>query len=128
MLVKSSASHHLTSSTVGAPAHVRLLEQNGPGASFEARVSSANGKVLELLGNTSLAAGSAVRIDVEGGMVLGEVIYSKHQPSGCVVRVQIDQVIPSVSELAKLIARVMGHPSPASHPDSAPAPVHRDDL
>jgi hypothetical protein len=89
---------------------------------MDACVSERNGHILQLLSHAPLSPATAVRIDVEGGMVLGEVIGCETRPEGCMLAVKIDQVIPSVSELARLVEHVMCE-SRASDRSRTPRPA-----
>jgi hypothetical protein len=64
---------------------------------------------------TALPACTAVRVDVEGALVLGEVVHSSEEGDGWTVIVSIDQVIPSLPDLVNLVQGVFGA-APAEKP------------
>lgn len=83
-----------------------------------------DGKVLTVTVSDPLLPGTAVRLDVEGGLVLGEVVGAETGATRCYLSVMIDQVIPSLSDLAALVQRVMdATPSEADRRESTPARV-----
>ena len=67
----------------------------------------ADGQVLTVTTSAPLLPGIAVRLDVDGGLVLGEVVAAEAGSTRCYVSIKIDQVIPSLSELASLVQHVM---------------------
>ena len=105
--MKTSAPQQRTPARPGAAARVRLLGNNEPVFAIDAHVARREGKILYLYCDSPLVTGTAVRIDIEGGLVLGEVSGSETSDADCLVAVTIDQVIPSVSELALLVSQVM---------------------
>jgi hypothetical protein len=107
VFVMSSATQQATPAPAGATARIQLLGVNNPSAALEARVARRDGKILHLLTDTAVGSGLAVRIDVDGGMILGEVVGCQSLPAGCDLAIHIDQIVPSVSELAKLVERVL---------------------
>jgi hypothetical protein len=62
---------------------------------------------LTLTASAPLLPGTAVRLDVDGGLVLGEVVGAEVGAGRSYLSVKIDQVIPSISELASLVQQVM---------------------
>ena len=66
-----------------------------------------DGCVLTVTASAPLLPGTAVRLDVDGGLVLGEVVGAEMGNTRSYLSVKIDQVIPSLSELAQLVQRVM---------------------
>jgi len=63
--------------------------------------------VLTVTASAPLLPGTAVRMDVDGGLVLGEVVASETGSTRCYLSIKVDQVIPCLSELAVLVQRVM---------------------
>ena len=102
----SSAPQQRTPARPGAAARVRLLGHSEPVFAIDANVDRRDGKILYLHCDAPLNPGTAVRIDIEGGLVLGEVSGSQRSDAGCLIAVTIDQVIPSESELAQLVSHV----------------------
>src|SRR5687768_1252202 len=66
-----------------------------------------DGRVLTVTASAPLLPGTAVRLDVDGGLVLGEVVGAEMGASRSYLSIKIDQVIPSMSELASLVQQVM---------------------
>ena len=66
-----------------------------------------DGRVLTVTASAPLLPGTPVRLDVEGGLVLGEVVGAEMGASRCYLSIMIDQVIPSLSDLASLVQSVM---------------------
>jgi hypothetical protein len=120
VLVMTPATHTSALANPGSFARAQVL-----GATpqvFDTRVLGRDGKTLYLQNDCPIPPGSAVRIDVNGGMVLGEVGSSRAQDGGFVVAVAIDQIVPSVSELSRLVERVMAESRPAGVARDARAP------
>lgn len=105
-LVNTSGHHQRMPVTSGASGRIQVLGE-APAIPQETRVLARDGSLLHLHGTCRLRQGAAVRIDVNGGMVLGEVHASEPSGSGFVTSVSIQNVIPSVSDLARLVERVM---------------------
>lgn len=99
-----------------------LLDHGATRAPCPTQVIGCAGAVLELEAAIAFPSGSAVRIDVEGGIVLGEVIRTEAGKASCSILIQIDQIIPSVSDLARLVRHVMGQDIAASSRAIAAAP------
>jgi hypothetical protein len=76
---------------------------------------------MKLYAACSIAQGTPVRIEVSGGVVLGEVSGYGLENSSHNVNVRIHQVIPTVSDLAKLVGAVLGHRPPVSPALNNPA-------
>jgi hypothetical protein len=90
----------------GSPAKVQVLGVV-PTTSVETQLIRREGSSLLLQSPCHIGAGTAVRIDVNGGMVLGEVGGCDSNEAGQLLTISISHVIPSVSDLTKLMDRVM---------------------
>ena len=97
--------------TPGASARVQVLGDI-PIKPVDTRLLGREGSALYLKSPCSLQRGAAVRVDVNGGLVLGEIAACEDADDGLLVSVRIDHVIPSVSDLAKLVERVMCESQP----------------
>lgn len=95
------------------PAVIQVLGGAAYGRRFDATLMSADSRRMHLFVPDSIPADSAVRIDVAGGMVLAQVELCRSGADGFEATVCIDQVIPSVSDLANLISAVMRRGTPA---------------
>lgn len=86
-----------------------LNEQQVAGESISGTVLKFSGRQLTLALAGEIAPGTPVRIDVNGGLILGEVLggteSAQHTPA---LSVAVDQVIPSLSDLARLVQSVCG--------------------
>ena len=71
----------------------------------------ADGRVLTVSASGPLLPGTPVRVDVDGGLVLGEVVGSEIGTSRSYLSIKIDQVIPSLSDLAALVRNIMEVPA-----------------
>lgn len=71
------------------------------------RLLGREGGALYLESKSSVPEGAALRIDVDGGVVLGVVSASEPGEGGRLLAVRIDRVIPTLPDLARLVQRVM---------------------
>lgn len=76
---------------------------------FTGRMLRSDSKSMKIDAPQGVPAGTALRIDVEGGLVLGEVISSNTDGKSFMVAVAVQHVIPSVASLANLVSAVMGY-------------------
>lgn len=67
-----------------------------------------SGKGISLAAQEKLEVGAAVRIDFDDSLWLGEVCHCHEQGQDQIIGIKLDQVIPSISELARLVSAVMG--------------------
>jgi hypothetical protein len=111
IVVNSSDAHKRMPTTPGATARVQVLGDM-PVMPVETQLLGREDSALYLKSPCSFKQGAAVRIDVNGGLVLGEVAACEDTDEGRLVSVRIDHVIPSVSDLAKLVDRVMCESQP----------------
>ena len=65
------------------------------------------GRRAELKSESAVAPGTAVRIDLEDSMLLGEVAECGSDGPHFVTQIEVVQAIPSLSDLARLVAAVM---------------------
>jgi hypothetical protein len=89
------------------PVSVVLL--NGADAEIPARIVNMSGKGISLAAEQQLPIGSAVKVNLEDSMLLGEVCHCHHNQGSWIFGVKLDQVITSVSELSRLVTTVMGY-------------------
>ena len=89
----------------GATATVHDLSELSS-ASLDTTVVVSEGKRLTLRSPIALAPFTALRVDVGGGLLLGEVVGSAPGIGGYMLTLDIDQEIPSLHDLAKLLSRV----------------------
>lgn len=106
------------------PVVLTTLGNLSDGKHIPARLVEAEGQWMTLQLESAVAAGLPVRVDVEGGLVLGTTACSAAAESGFRLRVEIDQVIPDVAGLARLVSAVLGVAPPvdiAHQPERDPA-------
>jgi hypothetical protein len=84
------------------PVVVTVLTQ--PETRMDARVKNASGRGLGLITGVAVPPGSAIRIQLEDAMVLGEAIYCRHEREGHFVGVELDQVLVGLTELGRKLA------------------------
>jgi hypothetical protein len=65
------------------------------------------GRRAELRSESAVTPGTAVRIDLEDSMLLGEVAGCGSEGSLFVTQVEVVEAIPSLSDLARLVSAVM---------------------
>ncbi len=63
------------------------------------RVRNASGSGLGLLVPEPIAPGTALRLEVDDDLLLGEVMYCRPQKDGCFVGVQLEQILRGLSGL-----------------------------
>ncbi len=76
------------------------------------KVLNVSGNGLRFVVDQPLRADSAVRIDINNCILLGEICYSAPVPGGYLCGVELDQALTNVSDLMRLMAHVMGEPVP----------------
>jgi hypothetical protein len=93
----------------GASATVRALSEPAAAAGrMSSKVLEFKGKRLTLRCGAPLARDTAVRVDIDGALLLGEVAGSESTPEATTLIVQISQVIPSVPDLTSLVRNIFG--------------------
>ena len=81
-----------------------------------------SGRGISLTTQFSVPVSSAIRLDVDDNILLGEVCHSRQTgPGEFVCGVQLEQALSSVGDLSKLVSGIMGAGKRA-----APAPVEAD--
>ena len=83
---------------------VRVTVLSEPPERIEARVRNASGRGLGLLTSTPVSPGSAIRIEIDDDVVLGEAIYCRGERDGHFVGVELDQVLVGLTELGRNLA------------------------
>ena len=78
------------------------------GLSLPALAIEISGGGLRLSLNRAIQVGTAVKVETEDSMMLGEVCYCTPQSSGFLVGLKLNQVLSNLSELARLNRRIMG--------------------
>jgi hypothetical protein len=72
-----------------------------------AQIVTLSGRRASLKVHGNIAAGTAVRIDLNDSMLLGEIAGCVSGVSGFVAHVEVIEAIPSMSDLARLVSAVM---------------------
>ena len=101
------SSKHTFQPRYGSPVSVTALGRRTRTSVMPGTLLRSDGRVLTVTASAPLLPGTAVRLDVDGGLVLGEVVGAEMGTSRSYLSVKIDQVIPSMSELASLVQQVM---------------------
>jgi len=78
-----------------------------PPVRMAARVKNASGRGLGLVTPAPVAAGAAIRIELEDAVVLGEAIYCRSDEDGHFVGVELDQVLVGLTELGRRLEALM---------------------
>jgi hypothetical protein len=84
------------------PVLVTIL--NEPEIRLEARVTNASGRGLGLVTPIPVAPGSAIRIEMDDSMMLGEAIYCRSDRDGYFLGVELDQILVGLTELSRNLA------------------------
>ena len=79
-----------------------------------ARIINMSGRGVSLATQRPLKLGAAVRINLEDSLLLGEVCHIRQDGGSWIFGIKLDQVIPSVSEVARLVSAIMGTTTPAA--------------
>ena len=88
------------------PAELVLLEQGD--LRLPVKILDLSGSGARLLAERKLPIGSAVRVDVNNCMLLGEVCYCEATPEGYLCGVKLEQALTNVSDLLRLMSKLMG--------------------
>jgi hypothetical protein len=99
--------HSKRYSQAGALASLRTLSGIAGKQCFATTVVGLDRKFLTLRCEAPIGSGTPVRVDVEGGLLLGEVAWSSTAESDITV-IEIDQIIPSVPDVLQLVRAIMG--------------------
>lgn len=88
---------------------------------MRARVRNASGRGLGLITSAPVPAGSAIRIEIDDSLVLGEAIYCRSDQNTHFVGVELDQVLVGLTELGRKLSAYDPEPrlSPVQSPPAA---------
>jgi hypothetical protein len=86
---------------------VRLTDLSGPRQTLMARIINLNGRIAELQIPDRIAAGSAIRIDLDDSMLMGEVTLCAAQGDQFAIQLAISEAIPCMSDLQRLVSALM---------------------
>jgi hypothetical protein len=94
---------------------VTILDDSGQ--HMEAVVQDASGRGLGLLAPRPIEPGKALKIQLEGAMLLAESVYCQAAGSGFYVGVELDQILDGLTSLARSLEEFSSEtPAPASDP------------
>jgi hypothetical protein len=98
---------------------IQVIGNAGP--PFRAKVTNYSGRGLALESPQSLEPGTAIRIDMEDAMILGEAVYCRQDADSWFAGIEIDQTLCGLSAIARIVQTFedSGH-------DAANALEHRD--
>ena len=71
-----------------------------PDVRRSARIQNVSGRGLGLFMREAVPPGTALQIELENEIVLGEVIYCRREAEGYFLGVELDQVLSGLAELA----------------------------
>ena len=79
------------------------------GTKFEAngRIVNVSGRGMRLRINARVPVGAAIRVDVDGSLLLGEVAYCQADGEFFAVGLQLEQALTISEELSRLMRRLM---------------------
>ncbi len=87
---------------VGSEEAVRITVLGAREKRMEGRAVDISGQGVRILVPEAIAAGFAVKIELEDSLILGEVCYSQPDGRGFLAGIEIDQVLTGLGELARL--------------------------
>jgi len=93
---------------------VRLTVLGAPQYTVAAQMTTLAGRRANLRLQNAVAHGAAVRIDLNDSLLLGEVSTCIAEADGFVATVGVEEAIPSLSDLAKLVSAVMSEARPVT--------------
>ena len=68
-----------------------------------ARVKNISGRGIGLELEGPVAPGTAVKIELEDALLLGEVIYCRQDEASCYLGVQLEQALTGLAELSRMV-------------------------
>lgn len=88
---------------------VRLSVLSGLPQTLTAVIVHLNGRDAKLQASQYIPTGSAIRIDLDDSMLLGEITGCISEQEQFGIAVNITEAIPSMSDLARLVSALMCH-------------------
>jgi hypothetical protein len=86
---------------------VRVTLLGGSSESFEATLVNISGRGIRLKTNRPLDCDSVIRIDLENGLLLGEVCYCATDGDGYGIGVQLEHSLLNLAELTRMRQRIL---------------------
>jgi PilZ domain len=86
---------------------VRVTVLGGTKIEADGRIVNISGRGMRLLINTQVPAGAAIRVDVDGSLLLGEVAYCYADGEQYAVGLQLEQALTISEELSRLMRRLI---------------------
>jgi hypothetical protein len=83
-----------------------------PEESVIVRIDEISGNHLVIATNTMVPSGAPLKIELDDCILLGEVYRCESEGNCFKVGVELKQALTAVTDLAKLVARVMGEAMP----------------
>ena len=105
-------------SSLPRPVVLAVLGEPAGKRHIPATLMESGGQQLKLQLETELPPQTAIKIEVDGGLVLGAVLWSQPSGSSFITTIEVDQVIPDAAGLARLVSAVLGQTPPQSSPYS----------
>jgi len=82
------------------PAQLTVLGERE--TTWPATVVDLSGRGLRVRAESPIAAGAAVKIEINDALLLGDVCYSIPESGCCLIGIEVDQVLTGLSDVAKL--------------------------
>src|SRR5512146_2790744 len=74
-----------------------------PETRFPAKVTNYSGRGLALESPRALQPGTAIRIDLDDAMILGEAVYCREDAHSWFAGIEIDQTLCGLSAIARMV-------------------------
>lgn len=104
------------------PVVVAVLGGSAGKRHIPATLVESGGQTIRLQMESELPARTAIKVEVDGGLVLGAVTSSAQYGSSFIMTIEVDQVIPDAAGLSRLVSAVLGQKPPACNPYSPQQP------
>ena len=82
------------------------------------RVINASGRGLAIALPQPISPGTAIKIEIDDSLVLGEAVYCRDAAGSYLVGVELDQVLCGLSQLARKLEEFGDSPVTANKPNS----------
>ena len=89
----------------GQPVHLSVLS-DAP-QTLTAFINSLDGRHASLKATEAIPAGSAIRVDLEDSMLIGEITGCAATDGQFEIQLHVNEAIPSMSDLARLVSALM---------------------
>jgi hypothetical protein len=97
---------------------VEVVVFGSPDWRLPGRVHDASGRGVGLLLGQPLANGATLRVNLDDGFLLGEVIYCREQAEGWYAGVKLEHALIGLAELARSLSAFDDEQSGCEHPNA----------